>query len=165
MTGFPDAGPRDLAPGDSRAAREFIAGTLLGTPYIERAMELLAAAERLDHETRAKVVVRDAGMTSLALYGPVAGALDTWRIGMLVLGPRAEPQTIGRAILSAVVEDARAAGARILLAELPADAVLGRTLSLLRANGFRQEARIPDFYREGVALLFLRHEMEHTIPP
>jgi hypothetical protein len=42
---------------------------------------------------------------------------------------------------------------------LPADAVLGRTLSLLRANDFDQEARIPDFYREGVPMLFLRRAL------
>src|SRR5688572_9499179 len=117
VTGSPDAGPRTLAPGDSKPAREFIAGTLRGTPYIERVMELLAAAERQDSEARAKVIVRDGTMTALALYGPVAGAAGAWRIGMLVIGPRAEPQTVGRAILGAVVDDARDAGARLLLAE------------------------------------------------
>ena len=33
------------------------------------------------------------------------------------------------------------------------------TLSLLRAKGFRQEGRIPDFFRDEVALLFLRRDM------
>jgi ribosomal protein S18 acetylase RimI-like enzyme len=37
--------------------------------------------------------------------------------------------------------------------------VLGRSISLLRANGFREEGRVPDFYRDGVALLFLRREL------
>jgi len=29
----------------------------------------------------------------------------------------------------------------------------------LRANEFRQEGRIPDYYRDGVSLLFLRREL------
>jgi ribosomal protein S18 acetylase RimI-like enzyme len=126
---------------------------------MERAMELLSAVARQDPETRAIVLVRDDAMTALSFYGPVAGASGAWRIGLLVIGPRAEPQMVGRAMLSAIVDDARDAGARLLLAELPADPVLGRTLSLLRSNGFKQEARIPDFFRQGVALLFLRREL------
>ena len=51
------------------------------------------------------------------------------------------------------------AGARLLTAELPGDPVIGKVLSLLRANGFRQDGRIPDFFRDEVALLFLRREM------
>ena len=74
----------------------------------------------------------------------------------LLLAPHAEPTKTGRALVEAVVADVRRAGGRLLVAELPADAALGRSLSLLRANAFDQEARIPDFFREGVALLFLR---------
>jgi len=70
-----------------------------------------------------------------------------------------ELREVGRTIVDAVAGVARADGARLLEAELPADTVLGRTLSLLRANGFRQEGRIPDFFRDGVALLFLRKEL------
>jgi ribosomal protein S18 acetylase RimI-like enzyme len=164
VTGSSEAGPRAFAPGDSKQARELIEGTLGGTPYMERALELLSAVARQDPESRARVVVRDGAMTSLSFYGPVAGASGAWRIGLLLFAARVEPQTVGRAMLSAVADDARDAGARLLLAEVPADAVLGRTLSLLRANGFKQEARIPDFFRQGVALLFLRRELERTIP-
>ena len=57
------------------------------------------------------------------------------------------------------VAPVKAAGARLLMAELPADAALGRSISLLRANGFREEGRVPDFYRDGVALLFLRRDL------
>jgi hypothetical protein len=45
------------------------------------------------------------------------------------------------------------------VAELPADPVIGRTLTFLRKSGFRQVGRIPDFFRNDVALLFLRREL------
>jgi len=122
-------------------------------------MELLSAAEHADPESRALVIERDGTVAALALFGPVAGATDAWRVSMVLVTPRVELRDVGRAMIDGVVESVRSAGARLLVAELPADAVLGRSLSLLRANGFGQEARIPDFFREGVALLFLRREL------
>ena len=105
------------------------------------------------------MIERDGTVAALALYGPVAGANKVWKLSILLTAPHVAPREVGRAILDAVIDTVRRDGARLLVAELPADAALGRSLSLLRANGFDQEARIPDFYREGVALLFLRREL------
>ena len=159
MTGYFDAAPRPLTPGDVEPVRALVWGALGVTPYVDRVMELLSAAEHADPESRALVIERDGTVAALALFGPVAGASDAWRISMVLVTPRVELRDIGRAMIDGVVESVRSAGARLLVAELPADAVLGRSLSLLRANGFGQEARIPDFFREGVALLFLRREL------
>lgn len=134
-------------------------GALGITPYVDRVIELLSAAERGDPESRALVTERDGTVAALALFGPVAGAVGAWHINMVLLAPRVELREVGGPIIDAIVDVARSAGARLLMAELPADAVLGRSLSLLRANGFRQEGRIPDFYRDDVALLFLRREL------
>jgi ribosomal protein S18 acetylase RimI-like enzyme len=60
-----------------------------------------------------------------------------------------------QSLLGAMRDD----GARVVVAELPADEVIGDALTLLRANGFRQTGRIADYYRDGVALLFLRREL------
>jgi ribosomal protein S18 acetylase RimI-like enzyme len=159
VTGYFDAAPRALTPGDVEPVRALVWGTLGVTPYVDRVVELLSAAEHGDPESRALVIERDGTVAALALYGPVAGANDAWRISMVLVAPRVELREVGRSIIAGVVESARRANARLLVAELPADAVLGRSLSLLRANGFHQEARIPDFYRDGVALLFLRREL------
>ena len=156
MTGYFDAAPRALAPGDVEPVRALVWGTLGVTPYVDRVMEQLAAAEHGDPESRALIIERDGTVAALALFGPVAGAQNAWRLNMLLVAPKVALREVGRAIVEAVVESVRRAGARLLVAELPADAVLGRTLSLLRANDFDQEAKIPDFYREGVARLFLR---------
>ena len=117
------------------------------------------AAEHGDPASHALVTERDGTVAALALFGPVAGAVGVWHLSMVLLAPRVELRDVGRAMVEAVVADVRRAGGRLIMAELPADAALGRSLSLLRANEFRQEGRIADYYRDGVALLFLRREL------
>ncbi|HMC56918.1 MAG TPA: hypothetical protein VKH19_17190 [Gemmatimonadaceae bacterium] len=160
MTGYFHAGPRALQPGDSEAVRALVWAALGVTPYVDRVTELLTAAERGDPETRALVIERDGTVAALALYGPVAGAAHTWQLSMVLTAPRVDLREVGNAIIEGVTAHARADGARLLVAELPADAALGRTLTLLRANRFSQEGRIADFYRDGVARLFLRRDLD-----
>jgi ribosomal protein S18 acetylase RimI-like enzyme len=159
VTGYFHAAPRELHPGDAEPVRALVWGVLGITPYVDRVTELLTAAERGDTESRALIIERDGTVASLALYGPVAGARDAWHLSMVLLAPRVELREVGRAMIDGVVAGVRRAGARLLVAELPADAVLGRSLSLLRANGFKEEGRVRDFYRDGVALLFLRRQL------
>jgi ribosomal protein S18 acetylase RimI-like enzyme len=152
--------PRPLQPADSEPARALVLGVLGVTPYVDRVLELLDAATRGDPETRAWVIERDDTAVALALFGPQPGTRDTWRLHGILLAPHIESHDLGRAMVDAVVRDVAGSGARLLIAELPADHALGRTLSLLRATGFQQEARIPHFYRDGVALLVLRRELQ-----
>jgi hypothetical protein len=159
VTGYFHGAPRPLLPGDAEPVRALVWAALGITPYVDRVIELLSAAERGDPESRALVTERDGTVAAFALYGPVAGARDTWQLNMLLLAPRVELLEVGRAMIDGVVDNVRRAGARLLVAELPAEAVLGRTLTLLRANEFKQEGSVPDFYREGVAQLFLRREL------
>jgi len=162
VTGYFQAGPRALEIGDAAPVRALVHGALGITPYEDRALELLAEAERGSTETRALVVERDGSVAALALFGPVAASV-AWSLDALVLAPAVDPREVGQPLVDAIATMARAAGARMLLAELPADPVMGRTLSLLRGLGFRQPARIPDYFRDGVALLFLRQDLQSTI--
>ena len=98
-------------------------------------------------------------IAALALFGLVAGAQDTWKLYSLLIAERVDPRHVGGALVDAVVSRVSAERGRLLIAELPADPAIGKTLSLLRAKGFRQEGRIPDFFRDEVALLFLRRDM------
>ena len=59
-------------------------------------------------------------------------------------------------LVDAVAEAARADGARFVVAELPDDPAIGAVLALLRGHGFREEAHVPDYFRDGVALSVLR---------
>jgi len=159
VTGYFDAAPRALRPGDAEPVRALVWTALGVTPYVDRVIELLGDAERGNPESRALIIERDGTVAALALFGPVAGASGAWHLRMMLLAPRVEPREVGRAMIDGVVQHVQREDARLLMAELPADAVLGRTLSLLRASGFHQEGRVPDFYRDGVALLFLRRDL------
>lgn len=159
MTGYFDAAPRALLPGDAEAVRSLVYGILGVTPYVDRVVELLSAAERGDPESRALIMERDGTVASLALFGPVAGAQRAWSLDAILLAPEVGLRDVGRVLIDAVVDVVRGEGARLLVAELPADAAIGRSLSLLRANGFKEEGRVRDFYRDGVALLFLRRNL------
>lgn len=159
MTGYFDAAPRPLSPSDAEPVRALILGALGVTPYVDRALEQLAAAEREDPETRALVVERDGTVAALALYGPVSGAQGAWHLSALLIAAGITTPDVARGLLDAVLAAVRAGGGRFLLAELPADPVIGASLTLLRKAAFRQEGRIPDYFREGVALLFLRRNL------
>jgi len=152
--------PRPLQPEDSQATRVLLLGTLGITPYIDRALEVLELAERgNDPEHRALVIARDGTVAALALFGIIAGTARGARVHTAVLAPGIEIEDVGMRLMDAVATAARGSGADFILAEMPDDPALGTTLTLLRQHGFRDEARVPDFFRDGVALTFLRRPL------
>lgn len=159
MTGYFDGAPRALCSEDAEPVRALVLGILGITPYVDRALELVAAAERGDPEVRALVIARDGTVAALGLFGPVSGASGAWHLNLLLTAAGIDARDVGVPLITAMLAEIRASGGRFLLAELPADPVVGSTLTLLRKNGFRQEGRIPDFFRDGVALLFLRRNL------
>ena len=159
MTGYFDTAPRALSPEDAESVRALVLGVLGITPYVDRTLDLVAAAERGDPEVRALVIARDGTVAALSVFGPVAGASGAWHLNTLLTAAGLDVRGVGVTLLAATLEETRAAGGRFLLAELPADPVIGSSLTLLRKNGFRQVGRIPDYFREGVALLFLRRDL------
>ena len=160
MSGYFDRDPRPLLPEDAQATRTLLMGTLGVTPYIDRALEVLALAERgNDAEHRALVIARDGTVAGLVLYGSVAGTVGAARVHTAVLAPGVEVDDVGTRLMRAAADQSRQTGARFMLAEMPDDPALGSILTLLREYGFREEARVPDFFREGVDLEFLRLEL------
>ena len=144
VSGYFDEEPRAPQPEDAQATRVLLMGALGVTPYIDRALEVLDLAERGgDPEHRALVIARD---------GTVGGA----RLHTAALAPGVEADDVGERLMRAAVDRLRAEGARYISADVPDDPAIGAIVSLLRDSGFEEEARVPDFYREGVALTFLR---------
>jgi ribosomal protein S18 acetylase RimI-like enzyme len=157
VSGYFAQAPRPLLGEEAGAARVLLFGALGITPYIDRALEVLGLAERGgDPEYRALVIARDGTVAGLVLFGMVAGSSGAAKLYTAVLAPGVRPDDVGERLMSAMAETVRAGGARFVLAEMPDDPAIGSVLALLRAHGFREEARVPDFYRDGVALTFLR---------
>jgi L-amino acid N-acyltransferase YncA len=158
--GYFAGAPRALIADDAVAARALVYAALGVTPYVDRAIELLdEAARRNGSEARALVIERDGTLAGLVLFGDVAGTQGAAKLHALVLDRGVNADDVGGRLIQAAVSDAAAAGARLLVAELPDDPAMGVVPSVLLHNGFREEARIPDFFRDGVALIFMRREL------
>ena len=84
------------------------------------------------------------------------GADAAARLFTAAVAPGVERSDVGGRLVDAVAEAARRDGARFLVAELPDDPAIGAVLALLREHGFREEARVVDYFRDGVALSVLR---------
>jgi len=157
MSGYFDLDPRPLQPEDTQGTRTLLMGALGVTPYIDRALEVLELAERgNDAEHRSLVIARDGTVAALALFGEIAGTQHGAKLYTAVLAPGVASEEIGPRLMNAVIETLRRGGARFLLAEMPDDPAIGNILTLLRHLGFKEDARVPDFYRDGIALSFLR---------
>jgi ribosomal protein S18 acetylase RimI-like enzyme len=157
VSGYFDLAPRTLLPEDHQGTRVLLMGALGVTPYIDRALEVLELAERgNDPEHRAVVIARDGTVAALALFGQIAGTANGAKLYTAVLAPGVRAEEVGPRLMSAVVDTLKAVGMRFLLAEMPDDPAIGNILTLLRHQGFTEEARVPDFYRDGIALSFLR---------
>jgi len=105
------------------------------------------------------VIERDGTVAALALFGAVAGAAGVRKLHAAVLAPSVSSDDVGQRIIRAVLEEARDEGARLIVAELPDDPAMGQVRALLASEGFEEEARIPDFCRDGVSLTLLRREL------
>jgi len=147
---------RALQPFDADAARTYLESSLAGTVYLNRALELLENAVGGDSETRA--LIAGEPLNAIVFFGPVAGTEGTWQIRMMSVAQELQ-RDAGRPFVHALLDIVRKEGARAMVAELPADDAIGDALTLLRANGFRQTGKVADYYRDGVALLFLRREL------
>lgn len=159
MSGYFGEDPRPLGPDDAQSTRVLLLGALGVTPYIDRALEILDHAERgSDDEHRGLLIERDGTVAGLALFGTISGAEGATRLHVLALAPEIDPDDVGGRLLASVSALMRDEGARFLMTELPDDPALGSVLAVLREHGFREEARVPDFYRDGVALTFLRYD-------
>lgn len=160
MTGYFALAPRPLSPDDHVPARVLLMAALGVTPYIDRALEVLQLAERgHDEEHRALVIARDGTAAGLALFGAVAGAAGVRKLHTVVVAPSVSFSDVGARMIAAIVGESRRRGDRLLVAELPDDAVMGQTRALLSATGFLEEGRVPGYFRDGVALTLLRLEL------
>lgn len=138
-----------LHPSFADDARALVLTELFGTPYGET---ILGALEHAilggNDEYRATQELTDGELAGVALFGHVAGTVGTARILFVAAG--------SKALIQAVAADL-GSGTRLLTAEIPDDRPFDRMRKLLEECGFHEESRIPDLYRSGVALTFLRN--------
>jgi hypothetical protein len=145
---------RPLMPEDADAARAAVAGAFRGTPYLARMQETLDSALQFEDPEYLCLLALpsvDAAPSGLVLFGTVLGARLATKVHAVVA---ADPR-VQLALLDAVRETCRRSGERLVVCELPHDVPFDLVAVALIASGFREEGRIPDFVRDGVALRLL----------
>ena len=130
---------RPLMPQDARSARDTIVDHFRGTPYLARVLEVIGDALKFDDPE------------FLCLFGTVLGARLVTKVHAVV----APDPRVQLALLDAVRETCVRSGERLVLCELPNDAPFDVAGVALVASGYREEGRIDDFVRDGVALRLL----------
>ena len=155
---MPDS-PRPIGARDLQSARALLRNDLEGTPYLDRTIEILErAVNAADEEHRAIVVGREDALDGVVLFGMVAGTVGAAEIhAMAIRG--AAPPTVGQTLIDEVLLAMKARRANLAVAEVPDDPALSASMSTLRENGFQEEARVPDYYRDGVALIIFRRAL------
>ena len=145
---------RPLMPEDADSARATVVEHSRGTPYLERLLEVLDDALRFEDPEYLCLLAAPGDAdppAGLALFGTVLGARLVTKIHAVVA---ADPR-VQLALLDAVRETCVRSGERLVVCELPHDAPFDVTGVALVARGFREEGRVDDFVRDGVALRLL----------
>jgi ribosomal protein S18 acetylase RimI-like enzyme len=132
------------------------------THYLAGALDALrSAANAPGADGRALASMTGDDIDGVAVFGIFGGTSGAGRLHFVTVAPGALRTSAARALVGAAIEALAASGARFVLAELPDDPnELPGAREFLHALGFEEESRVEDFYRDGVALSFLRRELD-----
>lgn len=147
---------------DLGAALALVSEESRKNPWIGRIPELFGSAVHSNKgfESRAVVGERDGEIVGFAVYGTVAGTVGTGMLSGILVGSRSRRAGVGTAILRGAINDFRTVSTRMIIAEVPKDAYLSRYRAFLNANLFFEEARIEDYYRDGVDMIISRRNLK-----
>lgn len=134
---------------------------LADTPYLDGALDALRfAVSAPGADGRALASMRAERLEGVIVFGFFGGANGAGRVQLAVTDDWARRTHAGTALMDEAITLLRVGGARFVLAELPDDprALTGARV-FLESSSFREESRVDDFYRSGVALSFMRREL------
>lgn len=95
------------------------------------------------------IVDDEDGVRSVAYFAPEIMTDGTWNLYFIGVHPDLQGTGRGSALLAHVEDELRARHQRLLLVETSGLENFEATRDFYRKNGFREEARIRDFYRAG----------------
>lgn len=146
---------------DDRPTIEHLADAhIAGSPYADIVRPPLATAlHGGSREFRGLAAHSANDLLGVAVFGEVAGTKGTARLHLVAVTPRARRSGVARQLVDAAAAHLARAGNRLLMVELPDDAALRPGREFLLRCGFEEESHVPDFYRDGVALLLLRRRL------
>jgi ribosomal protein S18 acetylase RimI-like enzyme len=135
---------------------------LAGTRYLDGALDALrSTVSSPGADARATASLLGARIQGVIVFGFFGGASGAGRMQLIVVERDARRAGVGAALVREALAALRDEGARFVLVELPDDLrVLPGAREFLESFGFREESRVDDFFRDGLALCFMRLELD-----
>ena len=129
-------------------------------PWLKRTGEILRESiGKPKSEHRVCIAERDGEIVGFGVYGFVSGTVGSGSIESILVAPRSRRAGIGHRILEHAIADLASRRARVVFAEIPADAAIVRYRALLLSYGFSEETRIDDYYRDELPQVIARLDL------
>jgi len=150
-----------LSPSLLPAALETVERALHRTHYFSGALDSLrSAVSAPSADGRALASMTGEQIEGVAVFGIFGGTSGAGRLHFVAVEPSVRRTGVARALVESAIAQLAAADARFVLAELPDDVdALPGAREFLGALGFTEESRVDDYFRDGVALSFMRREL------
>jgi ribosomal protein S18 acetylase RimI-like enzyme len=119
---------------------------------IDVAMELIdiVLKDPIQRDYNIHCMVNDEDQTiGYICHGPTPMTQGTFDLYWIAVDPDVQEQGVGSKLLSFLEEAVKARGGRIILADTSTLPDFEKTQSFYLKNGFREVARIPDYYHPG----------------
>ena len=151
---------RALRADDAPSIRALALPGIDGSRYAESARSALdGVLDGRDPDSRALVAVDAGRIAGIVILGSIAGAVGTGRLQLIVVERHARRRGIATQLIRGAIASLVADGMRIAVIELPDDPTLGAAKALLLGCGFHIVARVADYFRDGVDLAILQHDL------
>ena len=156
---------RPLRADDAAAVRALFTAAFGNTLYAEapraalaRALESVGTGTE-DEQARGVVVETDGQTVGVAIYGMIVNAERAAKMHGMAVAADSRRHGVARKLIDAFVTQLAARGVRFILVEFPDASELAGGRSLLLHSKFVEESRVPDHFRDGIALAFLRRDL------
>ncbi len=107
------------------------------------------------------IVLDDGGPAGVAYYAPEPMTEGVWNLYLIAVHPNRQGSGLGALLLRHVEQTLTSRGERLLLVETSGLESFELTRLFYRKNGFEEEARIRDFYKEGDDKIVFRKAIAH----
>lgn len=153
---------RPTVPDDTPALLELTAGTDYFQPHeVETLRAVLDDyfAGGPDEQHCCYTYEADGRALGYVYFGNTAMTDRTWYVWWIAVGKQTQGRGVGRELLRFAEDEARRQGGRVMFIETSGLPVYEPTRRFYLKNGYEQEARLRDFYRDGDDLVVFRKRL------
>ena len=160
MSTDPPLALRALRRDDAERVRALVIREIANAPHCRGALSTLdAALAEPGDEYRALAAMDGERIVGIAVFGVTAGTEGAGRLHLVAVAGGSRRRRIGTSLVEATVDALRADGSRFVMVEIPDEPSLAAAKALLARSGFALEAKVPDYFRDGVPLTILRRSL------